>query len=82
MLNYLRLELFTVIILVLDISLKFMRFIEIDFHFVKKITVAGLLLVKYTPTKEQIANIIIKVLASTRFGELKTKLIVLKRPLD
>lgn len=59
-----------------------MRFIDIDFHFVKKITVAGLLLVKYTPTKEQIANIIIKVLASTRFGELKTKLIVLKRPLD
>lgn len=53
--------------------------VKIDFHFVREKVIAGCLCVEYTPSQEEIANILAKPLASLGFAELKTKLSVLCR---
>ena len=56
------------------------KHIEIDYHFIRDRMIHNSLLVKFTPSKEQLANILTKPLPTCRFQSLRTKLIVLHSP--
>jgi histone deacetylase 1/2 len=56
------------------------KHVEIDHHFVQDRVVKGSLLVRHTPSDEQIADILTKALGTQKFLSFRNKLCVLHRP--
>jgi hypothetical protein len=57
------------------------KHIEIDYHFVPHRVAQKLLIVKFFPSKDQLADVLTKPLVSTRFEFLRTNLNVCSHPL-
>lgn len=57
------------------------KHVEIDFHFVRDWVASKALLIHFLSTRDQLADIFTKPLASPRFLHLTTKLTVLSHPI-
>ena len=57
------------------------KHIEVDYHFVREKVCAKSLVVRYVPTQLQLADIFTKPLATARFQELLSKLMVVSSPI-
>ncbi|KAL6342162.1 hypothetical protein AAG906_004482 [Vitis piasezkii] len=58
------------------------KHIEIDYHFIRDRVLHKSLLVKFTPSKEQLADVLTKSLSAPRFQSLRNKLTVFHSPLN
>lgn len=58
------------------------KHVEIDYHFVRERVVHKSLLVQYTPSEEQLVDIMTKPLPTQRFQSLRNKLTVLHSPIS
>ena len=58
------------------------KHIEIDFHLVRERVINQALYLQYTPSEEQLVDILTKPLSTSRFQSLRTKLTVLHSPLS
>ena len=58
------------------------KHIEIDYHFIRDRIVNNALVLQYTPSDEQLADIMTKALPAPRFQNLRTKLTVLHIPVS
>lgn len=58
-----------------SISLQIQSYIEIDCHFIKEKVVAKQIDLRYVPTADQIVDVFIKPLTTSRFHYLKDKLL-------
>lgn len=58
------------------------KHLEIDYHFVREYAASGFLAVKFTPSKDQLADGMTKPLPTQRLLELRSKLIVLTKPMS
>ena len=57
------------------------KYVEIDIHFVRDYVANGVLDVRFVSIKDQLADILTKLLSSLMFSMLKNKLSVLSNPL-
>lgn len=57
------------------------KHIEIDYHFVRERVLAGSLTAQFTPSEDQVADIMTKPLSSSRFQSLRSKLTVVHIPI-
>ena len=56
------------------------KHVEIDYHFIRKCFMTSSLLLRFTPSEDQLADAFILALHTQHFLSLRTKLIVLPRP--
>jgi len=56
------------------------KHIEFDYHFIREKVLNGDILIKFLPTKDQVADIFTKGLSLAQFSSLKSKLMVLPPP--
>ena len=56
------------------------KHMQIDYHFIRERVMASSLLLRFTPSEDQLADAFTKPLPTQRFLNLRTKLTVLPRP--
>ena len=59
-----------------------MKHVEIDYHFVCERVANGSIVVQFTPSEDQLADVMTKALPSCRFLDLHSKLTVLTWPMS